>query len=147
MCDAIRELHRAGDVRDIVIVPVGFLSDHLEVLYDLDVQAQELCTSLGIGMVRAGTVGTHPRFVQMLRELVVERLCEQPVRLALGDRGPSPDHCALDCCRYSPVARGPRRRSLVREPRRPATGPLRQPARGAGEVPASLPPGGMRAPS
>ena len=112
MCDAIRDLHRAGGVRDLVIVPVGFLSDHLEVLYDLDVQAQEMCKSLGIGMVRAGTVGTHPRFVQMLRELVVERLSDQPVRLALGDRGPSPDNCDLDCCRYSPRGSGPRFRSL-----------------------------------
>ena len=102
VCDAIRELHRAGSTRDVVIAPVGFLTDHLEVLYDLDVQAKELCESLGIGMVRAGTSGTHPRFVQMIRELIVERISEQPERLALGNLGPSHDVCPADCCQYSP---------------------------------------------
>lgn len=98
----IRELHQAGGTRDVVIAPVGFLSDHLEVLYDLDVQAKELCDSLGINMVRAGTAGTHPRFVQMIRELVEERIRDQPKRLALGNRGPNHDVCPPDCCQYLP---------------------------------------------
>ena len=106
VCDAIRELHRAGTTRDVVIAPVGFLTDHLEVLYDLDVQAKELCESLGIGMVRAGTAGTHPRFVQMIRELIVERISEQPERLALGNLGPSHDVCPPDCCQYTPRPSG-----------------------------------------
>jgi ferrochelatase len=49
-------------------------------------------------MVRAETVGTHPRFVRMIRELILERLTDDPVRLYLGSRGPSPDVCPADCC-------------------------------------------------
>jgi ferrochelatase len=55
--------------------------------------------------VRAATVGTHPRFVRMIRELVVERVSDAPVRLALGGRGPAPDVCPPLCCR--PVAPRP----------------------------------------
>jgi protoporphyrin/coproporphyrin ferrochelatase len=99
ICDAIRQLHEAGPLTDLVIVPVGFLSDHLEVLYDLDVQAKALCDTLGVHMVRAATVGTHPRFVQMIRELVVERIRPAAARLALGRWGPSHDVCPVDCCR------------------------------------------------
>ncbi len=57
-----------------LIQPVGFLSDHMEVMYDLDEEARLLCDEIGLKMVRAGTVGTHPRFVSMLRELIAERL-------------------------------------------------------------------------
>jgi ferrochelatase len=86
--------------RDIVVVPIGFISDHMEVMYDLDTEARQLCEQLGINMVRAGTVGTHPRFVQMIRELIEERLTDSPQRLALGNLGPSHDFCPDDCCRY-----------------------------------------------
>ena len=57
-----------------LIHPIGFLSDHMEVLYDLDEEARLLCEELGLNMVRARTVGTHPRFVSMLRELIAERM-------------------------------------------------------------------------
>lgn len=62
----------------VVIVPIGFLSDHMEVLYDLDTEARRTCEELGIEMVRAGTVGVHPRFVRMIGELVgqEQRACE-----------------------------------------------------------------------
>jgi ferrochelatase len=99
--DALREVASQG-ARDAVIAPIGFISDHLEVLYDLDVEAAAVCQELGLEMVRAGTVGTHARFVQMIRELVVERMSEEPARLALGSLGPCPDVCPSDCCRYSP---------------------------------------------
>lgn len=87
--DALREAHAAG-VRDVVVVPLGFLSDHMEVVYDLDEEARTLAGSLGINMVRAGTAGTHPFFISMIRELIEEKalaLCEStccpaPVRLA-----------------------------------------------------------------
>jgi ferrochelatase len=73
--DHIRELHAAGR-RDLVIAPVGFLSDHIEVLYDLDTEAAGLCRDLGIRMVRAKTVGTHPEFVRMIVSLIgSERIC------------------------------------------------------------------------
>lgn len=86
-----------------VVAPIGFLSDHMEVLYDLDYEAQEQCQRLGLPMVRAATVGTHPRFVAMLRELIEERLGRRDERRAIGDDGPSHDVCPENCCLYSPL--------------------------------------------
>ena len=63
--DYLREIRS-----DVVIVPIGFLSDHMEVLYDLDTEARAICDELGLKMVRAGTVGTHPAMIQMIAELV-----------------------------------------------------------------------------
>jgi len=100
--DVIRSLSEDNRPTDVVIAPIGFLSDHLEVLYDLDVEAKQLCDELGINMVRAGTAGTHPRFVRMIRELIVERITPNSDRPALGKLGPSPDVCPPDCCRYIP---------------------------------------------
>ena len=71
--DHLRALKDQG-VSDVVVQPVGFLSDHIEVLYDLDAEARQACQSVDLNMVRAGTVGTHPRFIAMLRELIEERL-------------------------------------------------------------------------
>ncbi len=96
--DVLDELNDAH-VSDIVIVPVGFISDHLEVLFDLDVEAQDRARRHGISMVRVPSVGTDPRFVTMIRELIMERLADSPVRLALGSLGPSHDICPLNCCR------------------------------------------------
>jgi ferrochelatase len=99
ICDYIRALKEANrDLADVVIIPIGFISDHLEILYDLDTEAKQLCNELGINMVRAGTVGTHPRFVRMIRELIEERMTASSVRLALGSLGPSHDVCPIDCC-------------------------------------------------
>lgn len=81
----------------VVLAPIGFLSDHMEVLYDLDTEARAVCEQHGIPMARAATVGTHPRFVEMIRELVAERTEGAP-RLALGAHGPSHDVCPPDCC-------------------------------------------------
>jgi len=67
---------------DVVIVPIGFLSDHMEVLYDLDTEARAVCEELGVKMVRAGTVGTHPAMIEMIAELVQQ------------DHAP----CAEGCC-------------------------------------------------
>jgi ferrochelatase len=83
--------------KEVVIAPIGFLSDHMEVLYDLDKEARHVCESLGIGMTRAATVGVHPKFVSMIRDLVLERIEGAP-RLALGELGPSHDVCPEDCC-------------------------------------------------
>ncbi|MDE2728938.1 MAG: ferrochelatase [Gemmatimonadota bacterium] len=84
--------------RDIVVIPVGFISDHMEVAYDLDVEARACCDELGVRMVRAETAGTHPRFVDMIVELVEERLSPGAARPAEGVLGPWPDRCPLDCC-------------------------------------------------
>ncbi len=96
--DHIRMLHGEGDVGPLVVVPVGFLAENMEVVYDLDVEVRELCDELGIKMVRAPVVGNQPRFVRMIRELIVERVDPSAPRLALGSFGPWPDRCPVDCC-------------------------------------------------
>jgi protoporphyrin/coproporphyrin ferrochelatase len=82
----------------VVVAPIGFVSDHLEVVYDLDVEARATAAGLGLPFARAGTVGTDPRFVAGLVELVRERVEGAP-RRALGTRGPNWDACPVDCCR------------------------------------------------
>ena len=89
---------RAEGVADVVVAPVGFVSDHMEVVHDLDSEARERAAALGLGFARAGTAGTHPAFVRMIRELVEERVSGGE-RRALGARGPRADTCAADCCR------------------------------------------------
>ena len=91
--------HAGGEVRDVVIVPIGFLCEHLEIVYDLDIEVRQLCDELGLDMVRSGVVGCHPRFVRMIRELVLERLDPSAPRPALGTLGPWPDQCPAGCCR------------------------------------------------
>jgi ferrochelatase len=93
----LRALAASGETQDVVLAPIGFVSDHMEVVYDLDTEARELCGQLGLNMVRAGTVGADPRFAAMIRELVLERIGDAP-RRALGDDGPSHDVCPDDCC-------------------------------------------------
>lgn len=95
--DYLRELH-AARVMDVVVVPIGFVSDHMEVIFDLDTQAQELSRQLGIHMVRAGTAGTHPKTITMIRELILERMEEGREKAAVGEFGPLPDFCPEDCC-------------------------------------------------
>jgi ferrochelatase len=94
---------KAEGAADVVIHPAGFLSDHLEVLYDLDEEARLACERLGLTMVRAATAGTHPAFVSMLGGLIRERLDPNAPRRAEGGFGPSPDVCPADCC---PARRG-----------------------------------------
>ena len=94
----VRRLQAAGPVADLVVAPIGFLTEHKETIYDLDVEVGQLCEELGINMVRAATVGNHPRLVRMIRELVVERIDPSGPRLALGCDGPWPDQCLGDCC-------------------------------------------------
>jgi ferrochelatase len=98
ICDYLTELKESG-ITDVVIAPVGFVSDHMEVLYDLDTEARQHCDRLGLHMIRAATVGTHPAFISMIRELMLERLDTQTARRFLGSRGLSHDVCPADCCR------------------------------------------------
>jgi ferrochelatase len=67
--DALRSLQRNG-AKDVVVSPIGFVSDHVEVLYDLDIAARRTAHELGIGFFRAGTAGDHPSFTRMLASLV-----------------------------------------------------------------------------
>ncbi len=104
VCDYIRSFHETGvdrvdrADRDLVVIPVGFISDHMEVVYDLDVEARACCDELGVRMVRAETAGTHPRFVETIVELVEERLSPSTARTAIGVLDPWPDQCPPDCC-------------------------------------------------
>ena len=96
--DVLEEVAVEGKER-VVVVPVGFISDHLEVIFDLDHEAADKAHELGLQMVRVPTVGTDPLFVSMIRELIEERTSNNPVRLALGDLGPWHDVCPSNCCR------------------------------------------------
>jgi ferrochelatase len=95
--DHLRGLHERGATH-VVLSPVGFVSDHLEVLYDLDVEAVELGQELGLDVVRAGSAGTHPAFVSMIRELVQERLDPAAPRRVAGRFAACPEVCPSDCC-------------------------------------------------
>ena len=88
----------ASDRSSVVVAPIGFVCDHMEVVMDLDVEACACAEGLGLGYFRARTVGTHPAYVDMVRQLVVERMSANPERPCLGRRGPNPDYCAPDCC-------------------------------------------------
>ena len=87
VCDHLRAL-RAEGVTEVVVAPIGFISDHMEVIYDLDVEARKVADEIGMKLVRARTAGTHPAFVRMIRELIVQRI-ENVVPPAI---------CAPNCC-------------------------------------------------
>ncbi len=95
--DHIGELAERG-VSDVVVAPIGFLSDHMEVIFDLDHEAADAAREAGVNMIRAATVGTHPRFVSMIRKLIQERLDAATPREAIGRFGPRRDVCPVDCC-------------------------------------------------
>ncbi|HET6533954.1 MAG TPA: ferrochelatase [Actinoplanes sp.] len=90
-------------VTDVVVSPIGFVSDHLEVLWDLGNEARDTAAKLGLGYARAATPGTDPRFVTMIRQLVEERTDGVPPR-RLGTL-PVWDVCPQNCC-PPPVRRG-----------------------------------------
>jgi ferrochelatase len=99
--DHLRELKDRG-VESVVVVPIGFISDHMEVIYDLDTEARATAEELGLRFVRAATPGAHPDFVAMVRDLVLERAAvergEDVARSCVGDLPPSHDLCPIDCC-------------------------------------------------
>ena len=103
--DRVRELAAAG-VRAVVAVPIGFVSDHMEVVYDLDTEARAVAEEVGVGFARAATAGLDPRFVRMVRSLVLERAAVErarsggpvPDRPAVGALPPSWEQCPLSCC-------------------------------------------------
>ena len=96
ICDFLGTLKTTG-IRNVVISPIGFLSDHMEVLYDLDDEAGRFCDKHGIRMVRAGTPGSHPQFIRMIRKLIQERLHGAP-RECIGQFSANHDVCPTDCC-------------------------------------------------
>ncbi|MFF1904086.1 ferrochelatase [Kitasatospora sp. NPDC058218] len=108
ICDHLEAQHADG-APAVVMVPIGFVSDHMEVKYDLDTEAVAKAAELGLPVARAATVGADPRFTAAVRELVLERAAAErgaPVtRCALGALGPGHDVCAVACC---PNPRAPR---------------------------------------
>jgi ferrochelatase len=98
ICEQLAEAARAG-APAVVVVPAGFVSDHVEVVYDLDVEAAAVARELGLPMARAATPGTHPAFVSMITELAAERSGRRAQARALGPLPPGPDFCPNDCCR------------------------------------------------
>ncbi|MFF6904310.1 ferrochelatase, partial [Streptomyces hydrogenans] len=101
ICDHLEELH-AGGAPAVVMVPIGFVSDHMEVLYDLDTEATAKAAELGLPVRRSATVGADPRFAAAVRELALERAAHErgtrAERCALGALGPSHDLCPIGCC-------------------------------------------------
>lgn len=96
IADYLKQMNAEG-IESVVVAPIGFVSDHMEVVYDLDYEAQSVANELGMTMVRAATAGTHPAFVKMIRQLVLERIDNAPARF-LGTRGPVHNVCPADCC-------------------------------------------------
>jgi protoporphyrin/coproporphyrin ferrochelatase len=122
--DHIASLAKDG-VPAVVVVPVGFVSDHMEVVHDLDVEAAQTAASLGMAFARAKAPGATPRFAAMVRELVAERT-SGATPLALGDFGlgaftDGADACPADCCRYTPAH--PRSGPVPGSPQVPGPGP------------------------
>ena len=99
--DAIARRHDDGRLNRLILLPIGFVSDHMEVMFDLDEEAAQLCQQRGIPMARAASAGTHPSFVSMIADLVEERLGRRE-KAALGKLGPWHDVCPADCCLYTP---------------------------------------------
>lgn len=88
----------AGTTR-VVVAPIGFVSDHMEVVYDLDTQARDAAAARGVRLVRSPTPGGHPRFVHMVCELIAE--LEDPEGsspLSCGPSAPAPSPCRPGCC-------------------------------------------------
>jgi protoporphyrin/coproporphyrin ferrochelatase len=123
--DHIGQLAKSG-ARAVVVIPVGFVSDHMEVRHDLDLEAAQTAENLGLEFVRVATPGTHPRFAAMITELVRERMAvlagtepeskdqdsatpdstvsdntmpgDEARPAALGDLGVPSQTCPADCC-------------------------------------------------
>jgi ferrochelatase len=94
--DCLADMAASG-TRAVVVAPIGFVSDHMEVIFDLDVAAAETAQRLGLEFARAATPGASPRFVSMVGELVRERQ-EGRAALAVGSMPPGPDACPAGCC-------------------------------------------------
>jgi ferrochelatase len=98
ICEAIAAIDDQQKLDSVIVVPIGFVSDHMEVLFDLDEEAAQLCAQRGIRFARAACAGTDPNFVGMIADLVRERLDPSTTRAALGHLGVSHDVCPVDCC-------------------------------------------------
>lgn len=96
ICEYIA-LCAAEKTKDLVVLPIGFLADHMEVMYDIDYEAREFATKHGVNLLRVETVGVHPKFVQMIVALIAERM-DSTERRSIGKLSTPPDECPADCC-------------------------------------------------
>ena len=99
--DHLRQLAGQG-VSAVAVVPIGFISDHMEVIFDLDTEAAATAKDCGIAFARAATAGDHPAFVAGLVDLMLERAAaargEKPSKPALGSASPGWYECRANCC-------------------------------------------------
>jgi ferrochelatase len=86
ICEHLRAQHAAG-LQRVIVCPIGFMSDHMEVLYDLDTEARDLCNEIGLKMARAGTAGAHPKVIGMIRDMVLNAQTSAVMA-----------HCEPGCC-------------------------------------------------
>jgi len=96
--DYLRDVKARDLASAVVLAPISFISDHMEVLYDLDIEARQLCKTLRLPVARAKTVGVHAKFIAMIRELILEKTSPGTERRALGSLAPRPDVCEENCC-------------------------------------------------
>ena len=125
VAEALRRIRDDGR-NGVVLAPIGFVCDHMEVVWDLDREAASLARQLGVHVVRAETVGTHAAYVQMVVDLIVERMAPSPRRPHVGQLGPGYDFCPSGLLPVGPAGQAaasplraaqPRRRQGVRRNR------------------------------
>jgi len=102
ICDEIEKIAGEESADHVVVIPVGFVSDHMEVIYDLDDEAKTAAQNASLGFTRVPTAGVHPKFIQMICKLIEERIGKTDEKQAIGKYGPSHDTCPVDCCKYEP---------------------------------------------
>lgn len=103
--DAVRALAERAPGTTAVVHPIGFVADHMEVVWDLDEEARLLATERGLGFARVPAANAHPALVEMARDLILERVQARAERPALGQLGARPDRCAEGCCPAGSVGR------------------------------------------
>ena len=94
----IEQIAADGSADAVIVVPIGFVTDHVEVVWDLDTEAKETADEKGLAFRRVATSGEDPRFVEALADLVQERLDVQFPRRVVTDFGGTPDVCGANCC-------------------------------------------------
>ena len=98
ICDFIKSIPgNDPECKNVIVVPIGFISDHMEVINDLDDEANEAAQEVGLNMFRVKTAGTHPVFVSTVRELIQERLGTSEIE-TVGNLPPRPVPCRPGCC-------------------------------------------------
>ncbi len=96
--DVIEELAEEQRADAVIVVPIGFVTDHVEVVWDLDTEAKQTAAEAGLAFRRVATSGSDPRFISGLADLVEERLDPTRERVAVTDFGLTPDICGKNCC-------------------------------------------------